>query len=231
MASAPSLQSAPHNEKHDGDLYKIGGGLDKPSQCTDCWCNQTNNGCKMSAVDFMLSERQQRMLGALLLHPDRQYGSNELIAIGGPGYGAGRRILEQFERSAIVVKTARGNQRLYSVNSEHPIYPDLRSICFKTFGMSEVIAKELASFKNRIKLAFVFGSTVEGTERPDSDIDLMVVGNVDVFELGAAIERIQEFLGREVDLNLHTPEEWRALESDHVIRAILKGKKIMVIDQ
>ncbi|RVI54956.1 nucleotidyltransferase domain-containing protein [Sinorhizobium meliloti] len=185
----------------------------------------------MSAVDFMLSERQQKMLVALLLHPDRQYGSNELIAIGGPGCGAGRRILEQFERSAIVVKTARGNQRLYSVNSEHPIYPDLRSICFKTFGMAEVIAKELAPFRDQIKLAFVFGSTVEGTERPDSDVDLMVVGSVNVFELGPAIERIQEFLGRELDLNLRTPEEWRALEDDHVIRAILNSEKIMVIDQ
>lgn len=185
----------------------------------------------MSAVDFMLSERQQRMLGALLLHPDRQYGSNELIAIGGPGYGAGRRILEQFEQSGIVVKSARGNQRLYSVNREHPIYPELRSICFKTFGISQVITKELARFEGRIKLAFVFGSIVEGTERPDSDVDLMVVGDVDVFELGAAIERIQEALGREVDLNLHTPEEWRALESDHVTRAILKGEKIMMMDQ
>lgn len=202
-----------------------------PAQYTHYWCNQTNNGCKMAAVDFMLSKRQQRMLGALLLHPERQYGSNELIAIGGPGYGAGRRILEQFEQSGIVVKSTRGNQHLYSVNSEHPIYPDLRSICFKTFGMSEVIAKELAPFKELIKLAFVFGSTVEGTERTDGDVDLMVVGNVDVFDLGVAIERIQKILGREVDLNLHTPEEWRALESDHVIKAILKGQKIMVVDQ
>ncbi|RVI97662.1 nucleotidyltransferase domain-containing protein [Sinorhizobium meliloti] len=185
----------------------------------------------MSGIDFMLSERQQRMLGALLLHPDRQYGSNELIAIGGPGYGAGRRILEQFERSAIVVKTARGNQRLYSVNIRHPIYPDLRSICFKTFGIAEVIAGALAPFNDRISLAFVFGSMAQGTERTDSDVDLTVVGNVDVFDLGEAIERIQTVLGREVDLNLHTPEEWASLQSDKVIGAILKKDKIMVIEQ
>lgn len=185
----------------------------------------------MSGIDFMLSERQQRMLGALLLHPDRQYGSNELIAIGGPGYGAGRRILEQFERSAIVVKTARGNQRLYSVNIRHPIYPDLRSICFKTFGIAEVIAGVLSPFKDRISLAFVFGSMAQGTERTDSDVDLTVVGNVDVFDLGEAIERIQTVLGREVDLNLHTPEEWASLQSDKVIGAILKKDKIMVIEQ
>ncbi|RMI22769.1 nucleotidyltransferase domain-containing protein [Sinorhizobium meliloti] len=185
----------------------------------------------MSSIDFMLSKRQQKMLGALLLHPDRQYGSNELIAIGGPGYGAGKRILEQFERSAIVVKTARGNQRLYSVNSQHPIYPDLRSICFKTFGIAEVIAGVLSPFKDRISLAFVFGSIAQGTERADSDVDLMVVGNVDVFDLGHAIERIQKVLGREVGLNLHTPEEWEALQNDKVIGAILKKEKIMVIEQ
>ena len=179
----------------------------------------------------MLSERQQRMLGALLLHPDRQYGSNELIAIGGPGYGAGKRILEHFERSAIVVKTARGNQRLYSINRQHPIYPDLRSICFKTFGIAEVIAGELAQLKDLVSLAFVFGSVAQGTERGDSDVDLMVVGNVDVFDLGEAIERIQKVLGREVDLNLHTPEEWEALQSDKVIEAILKKEKITVIEQ
>ncbi|TAU68279.1 nucleotidyltransferase domain-containing protein [Rhizobium ruizarguesonis] len=185
----------------------------------------------MSAIDFLLSERQQRMLGALLLHPDRQYGSNELIAIGGPGYGAGKRILDQFERSAIIVKTARGNQRLYSANSHHPIYPELRSICFKTFGIAELIAKQLAPFKDRISLAFVFGSIVQGTERADSDVDLMVAGSVDVFELGEAIGRIQKALGREVDLNLHTDEEWEVLQGDQVIAAILKKEKIMVIER
>ncbi|WP_245514824.1 hypothetical protein [Rhizobium leguminosarum] len=44
----------------------------------------------MSAADFLFSERQQRMLAALILHPERQYGTNELLAIGGPGVGAGR---------------------------------------------------------------------------------------------------------------------------------------------
>jgi hypothetical protein len=63
----------------------------------------------MSAVDFMLSERQQKMLGALILHPDRQFGTNELLAIGGSGVGAGRNVIEAFEESGIVVKQRRGN--------------------------------------------------------------------------------------------------------------------------
>ncbi|MGR9449161.1 nucleotidyltransferase domain-containing protein [Rhizobium leguminosarum] len=186
---------------------------------------------RLSSIDFLLTGRQQRMLAALLLHPDRQYGSNELIAIGGPGSGAGRRVLDQFENSGIVLKTERGNQRLYSANKRHPIYPDLRAICFKTFGIGNLIAGELAPFKARIELAFVFGSMAQGTERPDSDVDLIVVGDLDAFELGPAIERIQEALGRELDLNLHSPSEWDELRSDRLIAAIMTKEKIMVIEQ
>lgn len=171
------------------------------------------------------------MLGALLLHPERQYGSNELIAIGGSGYGSGKRILEDFERSSIVIKTARGNQRLYSANTKHPIYAELRSICFKTFGIADRIGEELAPFEDRISLAFVFGSIARATARADSDIDLMVVGSIDVFDLGEAIERIQKSLGRDVDLNLHTKDEWASLQDDRVITAIMEGEKIMVIER
>lgn len=185
----------------------------------------------MNSVDFMFSQRQQKMLRALLVHPDRLYGSNELIAIGGPGYGGGKRILEQFERSGIVVKISRGNQRLYSANTRHPIYRELRSICFKTFGIADVIVNALEEFLDRISLAFIFGSTATGTERSDSDVDLMIVGNVDIFELGETIGRIEKALGRDLDLNLYGDEEWNNLQRDAVIKAILEKEKIVLIER
>jgi predicted nucleotidyltransferase len=185
----------------------------------------------MSSIDFMLTDRQQKMLAALILHPERQYGTNELLAIGGAGVGAGRAVIEAFENSGVVVKQKRGNQLLYAINLHNPIYSDLRSICLKTFGMADVVAQELQPFKDRIQLAFLFGSMVRGAERPDSDVDLMVVGDLDVFELGEAVERMQKILGREVDLNLHTSEEWKSLAGDRVIAAIMKENKIMVVGE
>jgi len=52
------------------------------------------------------------MLRALILLPDRQYGTNELLSIGGAGVGAGGNVIQAFERSGIVVKSTRRNQRL-----------------------------------------------------------------------------------------------------------------------
>lgn len=185
----------------------------------------------MQSVDFMFSERQQKMLGALFLHPHRRYGTNELISIGGAGVGAGRAVINAFEKAGVVIRRSRGNQVVYSVNIHNPIYPELRSICLKTFGLSYLVRRELEALKDRIDLAFIFGSVVHGRERPDSDVDLMVVGELDLFDLGEAIERMQSQIGRVVDVNLHTPQEWEALKRDRVIMSIMKDEKIMVIGE
>lgn len=168
------------------------------------------------------------MLSALFLHPDRQYGANELIAIGGPGQGAGKRILEQFENSGVVTKTPRGNQRLYSANKQNPIYSELRSICLKTFALAHVIGEGLSKHRDHISEAFVFGSIAQGTDKPKSDVDLLLVGSVDLFDLGEALERLEKALGRRIDLNLYTDEEWNNAQGDRVVRLIVEGSRITI---
>lgn len=185
----------------------------------------------MSVIDFMLSERQQKMLRVLLLNPERQFGTNELVAIGGAGTGAGRNVLRAFEASDIVVRSARGNQILYSINTRNPIHAELRLICLKTFGLRDVVRGHLEPFGDRIELAFIFGSIVKGTDRSTSDVDLMVVGDVDFFEMGEAVQKMEGILGREIDLQLHSSEEWKRLAGDRVIGAIMTGDKIVVVGQ
>ncbi len=171
------------------------------------------------------------MLRAVLLQPDRQYRSSELIAISGPGYGAGKRLLDEFEQSGIVRTTRKGNQLLFCANVHHPIYPELLAICRKTFGIDDTVARELMSFDGRIELAFIFGSVAAGRERPDSDLDLIIVGSLDRLELEPVIKRLSETTGRKVDLNLHSPQEWACLVSDRVIRSIFTDKPIFLIGE
>ncbi|MBD9597972.1 nucleotidyltransferase domain-containing protein [Ensifer sp. ENS05] len=182
----------------------------------------------MSSVDFLLSQRQQNVLRALILQGERRLSVSDLIRIAGPGNGATQRVLDSFEKAGVVTREARGNQRLYSANKKHPIYPELRSICLKTFGLAGVISDELAKFAPDIKTAFVFGSIAKGEERADSDVDLMVVGDVDYFELGQAVENLKRALGRDIHLNLYTPAEWNDLQYDRVIRTINSEPRIMV---
>ncbi|MGO7412910.1 nucleotidyltransferase domain-containing protein [Rhizobium ruizarguesonis] len=65
-----------------------------------------------------------------------------------------------------------------------------------------------------------------GDVRPDSDVDIMIISEIYVFELEKPIKTIRKLLGREVDLNLHTPAEWRRLKTNRVVSILLKGEKI-----
>ncbi|MGV2103932.1 nucleotidyltransferase domain-containing protein [Rhizobium sp. 21-4511-3d] len=117
----------------------------------------------------------------------------------------------------------------YAVNTRSPIFGELRSICMNSFGLASVVSRELELFRDRVELAFLYGSVVRGDDRPDSDIDLVIVGGLDVFDLATAIETIRNAISWEIDLTLYTPSEWEALGKDRVVRSIHDGKKIVLI--
>jgi len=50
-----------------------------------------------------------------------------------------------------------------------------------------------------VRVAFVYGSTARGTEVASSDVDLMVIGDVDLDALDRAVDSIEEALGRSVN--------------------------------
>lgn len=184
----------------------------------------------MPLADFMFTPRQQRILGALLMNPRARYSLSDLIRLAGPGNGATQRTVAELHQADVLVRSDRGNQRLYAINETHPLYPELRSICLKTFGLAEQIRIQLTPLAGSIERAFVFGSIAKDADRPDSDIDFMVIGDVDLFDLAQVIEELQVKLGRPIDLNLHTPQEWAALQNDRVVLSILAGKTIDVIN-
>ncbi|MFP3547142.1 nucleotidyltransferase domain-containing protein [Rhizobium sp. SIMBA_035] len=72
-----------------------------------------------------------------------------------------------------------------------------------------MVTRELQLFRDRIEIGFLYGSVIRGDDRPGSDVDLMTVGSLDVFELATAIETMRNALSREVDVTLYAPSEWK----------------------
>jgi len=69
------------------------------------------------------------------------------------------------------------NQIYYSLNDKFPLYPELKSIVLKTSGMGDVLREYLGKAA-RIKYAFIYGSVARDTEKESSDIDLMIIGDI-----------------------------------------------------
>jgi predicted nucleotidyltransferase len=135
----------------------------------------------------------------------------------------------RLEKAGVFVSNLRGNQKYYAINKTYPLYNELRSIVFKTVGVEGGIKKLLDGIKG-IVCAFIYGSFAEGKERPESDIDLFIVGKPEEDELIEKIGVFEKDSGREINYNIYLPTEFkqRKDKQDSFITNVLKRKKIML---
>src|SRR5437773_1049441 len=93
-----------------------------------------------------------------------------------------RQELKRLTRIGVVRARQDGNRLYYHANNEHPLYPDIHNLVLKTSGLVDALR---AALDNRgIAIAFVFGSLANGTEKARSDVDLMIIGNVSLRQVG-----------------------------------------------
>lgn len=185
----------------------------------------------MSSVDFLFTPTVQRVLGATLIHPDQSFTLQDLLRRAAAGRGSAQQQIERLVHAGVLVEEPRrGRQRSIRANTEFFLYPELRSIALKTFGLLDPIREVLYVYGDRIEEAFIFGSVVKGTDSGKSDIDVMVVGDVPQMDLFEAASRLQQNLGRLVQFNVYEPAEWRNLvENDPVVSQIAHGPRLQVI--
>jgi predicted nucleotidyltransferase len=176
-----------------------------------------------------MPQGMQRVLGRLMLHPEQSYSLSDLIRAAGGGRGGTQKVVERLRLAGIVTDRRAGNQRLFKVNTAHPLYPELRSMSMKTFGLADRLQEALQPLADQIERAFVFGSMASGTDRATSDIDLLVVGDADFFEISPLLSEAEKDLGRPIHLNLVDPEQWAYWQQNSVGGGIASGPKIMVI--
>jgi predicted nucleotidyltransferase len=181
--------------------------------------------------DALFTKTQQRVLGLLYGNPDKSFYTNEIMRLAGMGRGTVKRELERLLSAGLLVMRQEGNQQHYQANPDSPVFGELRAIVMKTFGVAEVLRDALLPLSGAIQLAFVYGSVASGTERQGSDIDLMVVGRLSFEALVAAVYPCQAELGREINPNLFTPEEFgrKMKEANSFVAQVMEKPKLMVL--
>ncbi len=99
----------------------------------------------------------------------------------------------------------------------------------KTVGLTEPLAAALTPIAARLSEAFVFGSVAAGTDTSESDIDLAVVGDVDLFDVSPLLDSAERELGRRVHVNVYRENEWSSA-ADAVLDSIKKGPRVDLME-
>jgi len=185
----------------------------------------------LSLSSALFSGVQQRVLALIFGHPDRSFYTSEIIRNVHSGRGAVERELARLEQTGLVSIQRVGNQKHYHANHESPIFNELRGIILKTAGLIEPLKQSLALYREKIKVAFVYGSIAKGTDTARSDIDLMVIGDdLTYAELFAGLQKAETILQRSINPTFLSFDDWcnKLRTKDSVIAKIAAQPKLFI---
>jgi predicted nucleotidyltransferase len=180
---------------------------------------------------FLFGSYRRKVLSLLLLHPGVHFHLGEIARATHTQPGTVRRELSLLAEAGVIEREVLGNQVRFRANESYPIYEELRSILKKTTGVADQLRAALAPLTGSIVAAFIYGSVASGQERPNSDIDLMIIGTVRFEDVIRLIHPYQEELRREINPHVYTAAEFnrRSGEEGSFIARILELPKIAVI--
>jgi predicted nucleotidyltransferase len=182
-------------------------------------------------LDALFPLVRQELLAATLLSPDKWWYMSELASHLKTPLSSLQRELNSLSASGVLERKQDGRRTYYKARRDSPIFGDLRDLFLRTAGILPALESELIGFKDKIRWAALYGSIARGEEGPESDIDLLVVGNIATGDLLPLLRRVERRFGREVNVKRYSEKEFRdkMRGGDHLVKSVLKGKVVSLI--
>ena len=149
-------------------------------------------------------------MALLFSHTEESFHLRKILRLAGISPGAGQRELKRLSDAGIILRDVKENQVLFRANPQCPIFDELKSLITKTAGIVDVLRTVLEPLAGRISIALLYGSFARGRAGAESDIDLLVVGEVSFEDVVENIARAQDSLRREINPVVMSIEEFEA---------------------
>jgi len=180
--------------------------------------------------DLVVSKCRVKLLQTFFGQPNEIFYIRQLVRRIGEEINAVRRELDRLETAGIVKKENRGNRIYYWVDRNYPLYGDLLALISKTVGLGEIIIKNKNKI-GRIKIAMLSGRFARGLPTKEGAVDLLIVGDILIPELGKIIRNEETKAGKEINYTVMNKEEFefRKKRRDPFLLGILTDSRIMLI--
>lgn len=182
-------------------------------------------------IDVLMTRNRQAVLAALLLQPERAWFLRELARHLRLQPSSIQKELSLLAGAGIVSRVVEGRHVYFQAETGCPIFPELQRLLVKTAGAVSALREALLPFGDRIVAAFVHGSVASGTEVGASDVDLLVIGRLRLFDLTPALDKVAEHLARPIHATVYPPAEFatKARTKHPFVRNVLAHDKLFVI--
>jgi len=173
------------------------------------------------------------VLSLLFLNSRNRYYLREVASLTEQPVRAAQRELARLEAGGLVEMAVEGNRKYYQANPSSQVFPELRSLLMKTVGLGQILRQHLAANGESIDVAFLFGSYARGSDTATSDLDLMVIGQIDGRTLSRILAPAREKLAREINAVTMSSEEVRTKfsASNHFLMEVFENPKIFLVGE
>lgn len=182
-------------------------------------------------IDKLISSKARvEIMKLFLFNPHDNYYQSQISALTHQPIRAVQRELERLVGIGLITKSTQGNRNYYTINTDCSIFPELKSLFFKTIGLAGILKARLSN-KEDIGIAFIYGSYAKNQENSASDIDLMVVGKISSRRFSSIIADAKRELGREINYVIFAENEFRqkVRRKDHFVLSVIEDKKIFIV--
>jgi DNA-binding transcriptional ArsR family regulator len=181
-------------------------------------------------TELFVSQVRVEIIKLFLRDPSLGIHIRAICRAVGAEINAVRRELDNLTKIGLLRKEKSGNKIYYQVRPDFVLLDELLGMVVKTTGLGKGIVENAKEF-GAIEFAFVAKEFAKGRRSGSSEVDLFMVGKVNVGKLERLIRDEQERLGREINYTLLTPEEFdfRRRRKDPFLVNVLKQPKIVLL--
>jgi uncharacterized protein len=179
--------------------------------------------------ETLFGQTRAAVLSVLYSHVGKTFFLRQLARLTEIAVGPVQREMRQLVAAGLVTRKTVGTQTLYTANQKSPVFREIKNLINKTVGMHDALSDALDPLRERINLAFVYGSVARSRETEHSDVDLMIIGKVDFDEVVESLAGAEKTLNREINPTVYSIREFGKKVRGNFLKTVLADKKLFII--
>ena len=179
---------------------------------------------------FFISKVRVKVLTLFFSRPREMFHVREIVRQTQEEINAVRRELARLEKEGLLKSEWRANRRYYNVQTNYIFFPEFVRLVAKSNGIGAKILVHRAKL-GKVKYAILSLGYVLGKDVEPDDVNIFIVGDIVLPELGLLIREEENRKGGAVNYTPMSEDEFvfRKRRRDPFIMRLLAAPRVMVI--
>ena len=157
---------------------------------------------------LIASKTRVKLLIRLFFNPEARSYLRELAKEFNVSTNAVREELNQLKKTDLLKSEKNGRQVFYKANTEHALFPELKSMVSKVMGIDQVIDSIIGRLGN-LESAYLIDDYAEGKDT--GIIDIILVGDIDHYHLNDLSRKTERYIKRKIRSLVLSRKEYQQL--------------------